>query len=322
MQKKREKFRIETRRNDLERCFKQKREIQESGVIITIGDYCYNSDNLLGKGSYCQVYAGWKYQNKNKKVAIRVMVGNDRVDQEIELQKSLKSKNIARIYDDVKIEDKHYIIMELCDESLSKRYQEFNRKEAIQYFQQILDGLEELEKHNIIHRDLKLDNILLKKKQIKIIDFGFAKNLIDNGLGTESVKCGTPETMAPEVHKCNKRTIYSDKQDVWALGIILHQLFYKIHPFESLECLLENKRRDIQEEEDLVVNDFINKCLTEDDQRMSIKEALQHRIRKYRIALDPDDQKTLFSQIKDCVQNKLESLTHYWYETVRGYLIK
>lgn len=56
-----------------------------------------------------------QYQNKNKKVAIRVMVGNDRVDQEIELQKSLKSKNKARIYDDVKIEDKHYIIMELCD---------------------------------------------------------------------------------------------------------------------------------------------------------------------------------------------------------------
>lgn len=43
------------------------------------------------------------------------MIGNERVSSEIELQKSLKSKNIAKIYDDVKIEDKHYIIMELCD---------------------------------------------------------------------------------------------------------------------------------------------------------------------------------------------------------------
>ena len=63
---------------------------------------------------------------------------------------------------------------------------------------QIIEGMKALYNLNIIHRDLKLENILLKNGTVKISDFGFAKHMGRN-LFVESVKCGTPSTMAPEI---------------------------------------------------------------------------------------------------------------------------
>ena len=77
-------------------------------------------------------------------------------------------------------------------------------------------------KNNIIHRDLKMDNILITQDNvIKICDFGFAKELTQ--LEVRSVKCGTPCTMAPEIlHSISNRPVYSYKCDIFSLGVILH----------------------------------------------------------------------------------------------------
>ena len=63
-------------------------------------------------------------------------------------------------------------------------------------FEQIVEGMDYLNKKNIIHRDLKFENILIKNNVIKISDFGFAKP-IGSKLAVFSEKCGTPYTMAP-----------------------------------------------------------------------------------------------------------------------------
>lgn len=78
---------------------------------------------------------------------------------------------------------------------------------------------------------MKLENILLKEGVIKISDFGFAKYIGQN-LSVVSMKCGTPTTMAPEIIlNTREKTVYTRKCDIYSLGVILHELIYKEHPF-------------------------------------------------------------------------------------------
>lgn len=80
---------------------------------------------------------------------------------------------------------------------------------------QILRGFESLRKQKIIHRDVKLKNILVQGETLKIADFGLA---IKQEIATSQV--GTPYTKAPEVYEGISG--YSDKADIWSLGVIFY----------------------------------------------------------------------------------------------------
>ena len=84
----------------------------------------------------------------------------------------------------------------------------------------------------IIHRDLKLANILLKNNQIKICDFGGAKIYSPNETKSMTFFKGTPEYLAPELLNNNSAGKFSEASDVWALGIIFHKMLSNNgHPF-------------------------------------------------------------------------------------------
>jgi len=88
-------------------------------------------------------------------------------------------------------------------------------------FYEICLGLKYMKDNNVIHRDLKTQNILLTKDlTIKIADFGLAKNLSTLSK-MASTWCGTPITMAPEVIERKK---YTFSADIWSLGCILYEL--------------------------------------------------------------------------------------------------
>lgn len=76
----------------------------------------------------------------------------------------------------------------------------YSEADAKQCFKQVLEGLRYLHSQNIVHRDIKLDNLLLVSpkdiSQIKIADFGLAKQA---GMGQFATVCGTPQYVAPEV---------------------------------------------------------------------------------------------------------------------------
>ena len=93
---------------------------------------------------------------------------------------------------------------------------------------QIMNGFRELHKYKIMHRDFKLANIFLNDDQVVIGDFGFAKS----GADMATTKLGTPLTMAPELLNANHNLNYTNKADLWSIGVCFYQMLFGGPPFK------------------------------------------------------------------------------------------
>ena len=147
------------------------------------------------------------------------------------------NNNSIKYYEYYNTDENFIIIMELCDTSLqlllNERKNGFNVGEIRDILKQLKNTFKIMKDKKIIHRDLKLDNILIKNegnnKIYKLSDYGISKQL-----GSVS-KCythaiGTPFTMAPEVLSGED---YNYKCDLWSLGVIIYQLFFKEYPYKG-----------------------------------------------------------------------------------------
>ena len=106
---------------------------------------------------------------------------SDLLETEIKVLKQCNNDNIIKLYDIKKTANNFYLIMEYCNEGDLLQYlkdkNQLPEDEATDFLLQILNGFKTLEKNKIMHRDLKLANILKHDGQIKIADFGFSKLL-------------------------------------------------------------------------------------------------------------------------------------------------
>ena len=112
----------------------------------------------------------------------------------------------------------------------------FSEPQAAYLVKQVLSGVAYLHSKGIVHRDLKLENLLLHgelpKAVVKIADFGLSKVFSSNA--TLSTVCGSPLYMAPELLMLDQKSAYSPAVDIWSVGVILFILLAGYSPFGTL----------------------------------------------------------------------------------------
>lgn len=224
----------------------------------SLEEYDIDFNHILGKGEYsvvyCGVYTGLgnRYISYEKDVAIKIITNKKvkrySLNNEIEISNYFKEyphPNIVEFYDIIKKKDYTYIIMEYCDcgdlRSLLDELKKPIKEEWAQYFfSQFANGLEYLNKLNIIHRDLKPSNILLTKNRsiVKICDFGFAEKF--ENIKKDDTICGSPLYMAPETLNNYE---YESCTDLWSVGLILYEILFLKHPYDSCNNIPELKSK-------------------------------------------------------------------------------
>lgn len=113
---------------------------------------------------------------------------------------------------------------------LLREHGSFSETDTRHYIYQLLIGLKYIHENNIIHRDLKLSNLLLNSNNtLKIADFGLATLLKNKEEERHSV-CGTYEYLSPEMLKC-KDPYYDISVDIWAVGCIMYIYIYNYTHF-------------------------------------------------------------------------------------------
>jgi len=276
----------------------------------------YKVTNKIGEGSYGAVYLAYNLYTKQK-VAIKRIVKSDenKIDElelknEINILKKLDHPNILKIIEFYSSEHSYYIITDYCanGELYDQIKYKYNENQLAVLFYQVLSGIAYLHTNNIVHRDLKLENILITEIEtdkktndryfwIKIIDFGTAK-FFDKNKKEKSV-VGSSYYIAPEVLKKS----YNEKCDTWSIGVILYMLIVGRAPFDGAddEEILTNIKKGqynsnhkklLESSEE--VQDLVKNLLQVDvKKRFSAKEALKHPwFKKFKA-------KSLYSNIDD-----------------------
>jgi len=199
---------------------------------------------------------------------------------------------IVTLYDAFDSKDMLYLVLELM--SNSNLYDEIverdmlTEQEASLVLEQVFEGVAFIHDQNIVHRDLKLENILLKTKGdlscVKIADFGLSKNIGDSAPKTA---VGTPFYVAPDLLiAMDDDSAYTQKIDMWAMGVLMFIILSGRLPFtgeddeDLYENILEAKIILKSPQFDTVSKEakhLIFHLLPQDpNDRLSAKQALQH----------------------------------------------
>ncbi|KAJ2488943.1 hypothetical protein IWW47_005321, partial [Coemansia sp. RSA 2052] len=162
---------------------------------------------------------------------------------ELAISKKLQHPNLVRLYEALNDseQDVLYLVIDLCengpvqkiDSSMSEPLQP---EVAHKYFTQALLALEYLHEHDIVHRDIKPDNMLLTKNDtLKISDFG-ESTLHDNNSDKVRGSSGTPAFMAPELCQ-SAGEVSGEAADIWSLGVCLYSFIYGVLPFQGASII-------------------------------------------------------------------------------------
>eukprot|EP00920_Eleutheroschizon_duboscqi_P034493 GHVT01082739.1.p1 GENE.GHVT01082739.1~~GHVT01082739.1.p1 ORF type:complete len:468 (+),score=39.08 GHVT01082739.1:1565-2968(+) len=213
--------------------FVGRRNLTGSGLSITS---LFKFIKHLGSGAFGEVHLVQEISSGLKRVIKTInkdksAVPVENIEDEINVLKSLDHPNIIKIFEVYEDYNNIYIVMETCEGgellerlvSAQQRGRALNEKYVSSIMSQLLSALAYFHSKNVVHKDLKPENVLFQDKsfdaQIKVIDFGLAE-LFDREEQTSRNAAGTALYMAPEVFKRK----FNQKCDIWAAGVIMYFL--------------------------------------------------------------------------------------------------
>ncbi len=249
----------------------------------------YKYGRVLGKGAFGKVnlalhlasgrLVAIKSFNKKKLTTKRA---KRKIKTEIEALSKLRNPFCTQIYDFFETDTHILIVMEyICGDLLGfiKKRGKISEPTAKIIFKQIIKGLQYIHKKKIVHRDIKLDNVLIDlTNTVKICDFGVCRILQPGDVMYEH--CGTPAYIAPEIFKDEGYEGFSC--DIWSAGVTLHYMLAGTQPFRAnkiddlKEIILKGEYEPI-EDVSKEANDLIKGMLKlNPNDRLTIEDILRH----------------------------------------------
>ena len=249
----------------------------------------YKYGRVLGKGAFGKVnlalhlasgrLVAIKSFNKKKLTTKRA---KRKIKTEIEALSKLRNPFCTQIYDFFETETHILIVMEyVCGDLLGfiRKRAKISEPTAKIIFKQIIKGLQYIHKKKIVHRDIKLDNVLIDlTNTVKICDFGVCRILQPGDVMYEH--CGTPAYIAPEIFKDEGYEGFSC--DIWSAGVTLYYMLAGVQPFKAnkiedlKEIILKGQFEKIEEVSD-EANDLIKGMLElNPNKRFTIEDILKH----------------------------------------------
>lgn len=231
------------------------REEPPDNAGMVLAAYGYVLGDTLGKGSYAVVKVAFSKKLK-RQVAIKIILKKKApqdyiskfLPREISIMKQLSHPNIIGLHEAIETSSRIYLIMDMADGGDLLEYIKTNgpvsEPEARQFFRQLVEASEYLHNLDVVHRDLKCENILLdRNKNILLSDFGFARTQpIEYDTGKRKLSmtfCGSYAYAPPEI----LRGIAYDgtHSDVWSLGVVLFTTLCAKLPYDdsNLRSLIE-----------------------------------------------------------------------------------
>ncbi|RDB17700.1 Fatty acyl-CoA synthetase and RNA processing-associated kinase 1 [Hypsizygus marmoreus] len=198
----------------------------------------------LGEGEFGKVKLGLHSQ-WGEEVAVKLIrrgnvdntIRMSKVEREIEVLRTLKHPNIVRLYDVIETDKYIGIILEyasggeLFDHILAHRY--LRERDAAKLFSQLISGVWYIHQKKIVHRDLKLENLLLDRhRNVIITDFGFANRFEHRSDDLMQTSCGSPCYAAPEL-VISEGLYVGSAVDIWSCGVILYAMLAGYLPFDD-----------------------------------------------------------------------------------------
>ena len=238
---------------------------------FVLGDYIF-SGKKIGKGAFSVIYKG-THKTTGKVYAIKEISYENlskiknTIKREFTVMKKLDHPNIIKLHEVFfDSENKNvYLVLDYYEKGDLFNFlkgKPLKEKYAKKYMRQLASGLQYLHENSIIHRDLKLKNILVtNSNDIVISDFGFARDGDSNTMF--DTLCGSPMYMAPEI-MTNKT--YDNKSDLWSVGVIMYELLFGTTPYHAknlIQLMKKIKKRNviIPEEYDSLLSDECKELL-------------------------------------------------------------
>jgi len=283
-------------------------------------EYYEKSEDRIGRGRFGKVYRAIDKETKELR-AIKIIELDENengikngIINELKCMEicSNNGKNLysVRLYEFFKNKNDLIIVMELCDNNLSqvlKARKNFNSKEVYKIMNQLNDTFKIMVKNKIVHRDIKLENILVKFKDeqktdfiSKLTDYGISKQVTNTTMYTSHV--GTSLTMAPEL--LEGKNIYDNKCDLWSIGVIIYQLLFGDYPYTGntevvlLNNIKEEGQKNLKVTDNKHLDDLIRGLLTKDPEtRISWLNYLYHPF--FREFRSKEDYKIYYEKFED-----------------------